>query len=232
MKIVIGIVVVIVLGLGAFTLWNPTPASVSSHISQETELQNTPSEEYVLASGTYIVDAGASIINWAGKKPFINGYVNAGSIGVESGTVSVSDSTYTAEFTIDMNTLSVSGTPTKPGSESALEGHLKGERWFNVAEYPTATFAIDTVVPRDDTNTTSLYDVTGTLTMKGQTGPLTFPARIYTDDAGTLHAQAEFEFDRTKWGITSGSGSFFDNLADNVIDDMVTLSFSLVAEKE
>jgi len=27
------------------------------------------------------------------------------------------------------------------------------------------------------------------------------------------------------------SGSFFDNLADNVIDDSVQLSFSLVADK-
>jgi len=232
MKIIIGIVVVIALAIGVFTLWNPTSAPVSLNTSSNSEVQNVSSEEFPLVAGAYTVNAKESIINWAGKKPFISGYVNVGSIAVKSGTVSISDSGYTAEFTIDMNTLSVSGTPTKPGSETALEGHLKGERWFDVTGHPTATFAIDTVTPHGDTDITSLYDVTGTLTMKGQTGSLTFPAKIYTDAQGILHAHAEFEFDRTDWGITSGSGSFFDNLADNAIDDMVALSFHLVAERE
>ena len=142
------------------------------------------------------------------------------------------DSQHSAEFVIDMNTLSVSGTPAKPGRESALEEHLKGERWFNISEYPTAMFAIRGIVPREESAEKNLYDVTGELTMKGKTGQLTFPAKIYMSEDGSLHAIADFEFDRTQWGITAGSGSFFDNLADNVIDDMVSLSFHLVAEKK
>jgi polyisoprenoid-binding protein YceI len=74
-----------------------------------------------------------------------------------------------------------------------------------------------------------MYDVVGDLTMKGATGEVAFPATIYLDTEGKLHAEARFEFDRTQWGITAGSGSFFDDLADNVIDDMVAVTFSLVA---
>ena len=46
-----------------------------------------------------------------------------------------------------------------------------------------------------------------------------------------VHAKANFEFDRTKWGITSGSSSFFDNLADNAVSDMVAMSFDITAKK-
>ncbi len=133
---------------------------------------------------------------------------------------------------MDMNTLTVSETRAKPGREDALTGQLKGERWFDVATYPTATFTILEVTPRADSDTTFMYDVRGELTMRGETGSLEFPATIYTGSDGRVHAEADFEFDRTRWGLTFGSGSFFTDLADNVIDDMVALSFDLVAESE
>jgi len=165
------------------------------------------------------------------KEALIEGYVNTGSFELSNGTITVADAKATGIFTIDMATLSVSKTPTKPGKESALEGHLKSENWFDVSTHPTATFAITKVAPRADSPSTFIYDVTGDLTLKDQTHPLTFPTTIYLDEGGLLHAKASLEFDRTKWGITSGSGSFFDDLADNVVDDMVALSFDLVAEK-
>ena len=158
--------------------------------------------------------------------------INSGSITVTGGTIVAGENSATGVFTIDMNTLSVSNTPTKPGSENALEGHLKGERWFDVEAFPEASFSITEVKSRADSETTFEYDITGKLTMRDVTGTLSFPATIYTDDNGTLHAKADFEFDRTIWGITAGSGSFFDSLADNVVDDVVALSFKLVAEKQ
>jgi polyisoprenoid-binding protein YceI len=76
------------------------------------------------------------------------------------------------------------------------------------------------------------YEIQGDLTLKGETHPVTFPAVIYLDAEGALVAEAATEIDRTLWGITAGSGSFFDNLADNAIDNMISLSFYLVATKE
>lgn len=184
----------------------------------------------VVPDGVYVVRTAESVVNWAGKKPLIEGYINSGSLAVSEGQITVAMDSATGSFVVDMDTLSVSDTPTKPGAENTLEGHLKSDRWFNVAEYPTATFEIVEVTPREDSQDTFIYDVRGNLTMKGETGELSFPAEIYLGDDGMLHAKADFEFDRTKWGITSGSGSFFDDLADNVIDDMVALSFDLVAE--
>jgi len=237
MKVAIGTIVIIVLGAIAFMAWTPENAPTpntpeSTEMSEDNMKDETVSERSVVTEGEYVVISEESMVMWAGKKPLVEGYINNGSIGVKSGTVSVGENTGAAMFTIDMNTLSVSETPTKPGQESSLEGHLKGERWFNVTAYPEASFEIISVTPQADSETTFVYDIAGELTMKGVTDTLSFPATIYQTEGGQLHASADFEFDRTKWGITAGSGSFFDNLADNVIDDMVALSFHLVADKQ
>lgn len=227
MKIIVACIVAVVLIGGG--LWYINHTKTPEPMVQ-TESASEPVG--VVEEGTYRVTAEESTVNWAGKKPLIEGYINTGSIGVTEGEIVVADGKASGTFTIDMNTLSVSNTPTKPGQENALEGHLKGERWFNVDTYPTATFVITNVSPREDSDESYTYDVTGNLTMKGETHEVLFPAEIYTDQEGNLRADASFEIDRTLWGITANSGSFFDNLAENVIDDMVALSFSLVATSE
>lgn len=242
MKLALGGLAVLIIGIIGFMAWSPADAPTTTTNEQDVMMADESgsdtmsdtmmdNERSVPAEGEYMVQAENSIVNWAGQKPLIDGYVNSGSIAVTSGAISV-DTNVTGNFTIDMNTLSVSATPAKPGKESALESHLMGERWFDVATYPEASFVITSVTPQASSETTHTYDVTGELTMKDVTDTLTFPAVIYQDDEGMVHASADFEFDRTKWGITAGSGSFFDDLADNVVDDMVALSFDLVAEPQ
>jgi polyisoprenoid-binding protein YceI len=239
--VALGVLVVVIIG---FVTWSPanTPTDnpvetqvteTRDNTTEATDSSETASAEKSSPSvGDYTLNTGASLVSWAGQKPLIDGYINSGSLAVADGSVRVTDETITGSFTIDMNTLSVSDTPTKPGSESALEGHLKGERWFDVGNHPEATFVITEVTPRPDVADTFTYDVTGELTMKGVTESLTFPAEIYQATDGLVYAEASLEFDRTLWGITAGSGSFFDNLADNVVSDMVSLSFTLVAEPQ
>lgn len=239
MKILLGIgglILLVVLGL---IFWSPSHNSVIeeeatielTQMDDEQMKEETSADKTVATDGEYVVDVEKSSIRWAGQKPLVDGYVNSGSLAVESGNISVANDVATGEFAIDMNTLSVSDTPQKPGAESTLESHLKGARWFDVETYPSASFSIESVTPRTDSDTTFMYDITGNLTMKGVTDELSFPAMIFVNNEGNLEAKADLEFDRTIWGITSGSGSFFDNLADNVIDDMVALSFELVANK-
>ena len=229
MKAAIAILILIIIGFGAYVLWTPADAPESANEDQQSTEMVTGSE---VTSGTYAVVQDQSTVRWAGRKPLIDGYINSGSIAISEGSIDVEDNAATGMFTIDMTTLSVSETPTKPGQESTLTGHLQGENWFNVEAFPTAAFEIVEVMPRADSDTTFVYDVRGNLTMKGQTNEVSFPAMIYLDEAGMLHAEADFEIDRTRWGITAGSGSFFDNLADNAISDMVALSFELVAERQ
>jgi polyisoprenoid-binding protein YceI len=216
--VIIGIALVVLL---AWYFWG------SSNIGTEpTELENASGE--VVPQGTYTVDTARSDMTWAGKKPLIDGYINSGTIGLSSGTMTVGEGTATGSFTIDMNTIQVGLTATKPGSEGALENHLKGKGWFDVATHPTAMFVITGVTPMDDSDTTLIYTVTGNLTLKGITNEISFPAKISFVD-GELRAEAQTEIDRTRWGLTAGSGNFFENLGDNLIADEIAIGFSIIA---
>jgi|GEM_PF-251514 len=228
MKVGIAIIIIALIGLGAFVLFGPstTPDEV---IEEPTEAVSEVNEA-LAQDGEYEIVASLSKVNWAGKKPLIDGYINSGTLSVTTGTILLAGASSTGSFEIDMSTLSVSETKAKPGAESLLEEHLKGERWFNTEEFPTAEFSIISITSQNDIEDPFLFDVVGGLTMKGETNEVSFVARIYENEDGNVQTKANFEIDRTLWGITSGSGSFFDDLADQVIDDMVALSFSLVAK--
>jgi len=234
MKTILACTGVAIIGVLAYVyLYLPTsvPVPETVAVTAVADTTTTPSiEKTVVSPGQYNVIPKRSSVSWAGQKPLISGYTNDGSIALQSGSITVKEGSASGSFVIDMTTLSTTNTPTKPGQETKLDEHLKSDRWFDVAAFPTATFKINSVTLRPDSGTTFVYDITGSLTMKGQTHPLTFPATISQDGAGTLTTTASLEFDRTLWGITAGSASFFDNLADNAVDNLVALSFSLVAE--
>jgi len=233
-KGVLLVVLLIVIGLGFFFMNEKSTNdnninTANIHVSESVENNDWST----LETGTYTIDTNQSIVNWAGKKPLIDGYINSGTIALSEGLVEV-DEKMQAEgsFIIDMHSLKVGLTATKPNQETALEGHLKGDRWFDVETHPTADFVINNVTPQADVENTFAYEIEGDLTIKGITHSIVFPATIYQTVDGVLVAEAATEIDRTKWGVTAGSGSFFDNLADNAIDDMISLSFSLVATRE
>lgn len=75
-----------------------------------------------------------------------------------------------------------------------LTGHLKNEDFFSVNEFPEMKFESTSVEGDGD------ITVTGTLSMHGETGEVSFPATASVDgDAVTL--TSEFKVDRTKFGM-------------------------------
>jgi polyisoprenoid-binding protein YceI len=67
------------------------------------------------------------------------------------------------------------------------------------------------------------YEVTGDLTIKGKTNPVTFDISIYGNKA-----TATMKVDRSLYDVKYGSGSFFDNLGDKTIYDEFDLVVDLV----
>ncbi|KIA91334.1 lipid-binding protein [Pedobacter kyungheensis] len=168
---------------------------------------------------TYTVDAAKSTITWVGKK--VTGSHN-GTIALQSGSLAVNGKSVTGgTFTIDMNSI-------KDADGSAkLEGHLKADDFFGVAKFPTSTFVI-TKVAGSGANVT----VSGNLTIKGITKPLSFPATVTVNADGTVSALAgKIVVDRTKYDIKYGSKSFFDSIGDKAINDEFELAVKLVAKK-
>ena len=98
-----------------------------------------------------------------------------------------------------------------------LLGHLKSDDFFNVAKFPEAKLVFDSV---------ENGFVRGQLTIKGKTHPVQF--RVSEKDGkytGVL------KFDRTKFGMVYNSGNFFQDLGDKMIDDEVSLNFSVALKR-
>ncbi|TNF77546.1 MAG: YceI family protein, partial [Bacteroidetes bacterium] len=100
-----------------------------------------------------------------------------------------------------------------------LEGHLKSDDFFSVASYETAKLVFTNSKPSGKTS----YEVTGELTIKGITKPVTFDVSVYGSKA-----TATLKIDRAEYDVRYGSGSFFDNLGDKTIYD----EFDLVVDLE
>ncbi|GGE60934.1 polyisoprenoid-binding protein YceI [Pedobacter psychrotolerans] len=167
----------------------------------------------------YTVDPAKSTITWIGKK--VTGSHN-GTIALQSGTLNVDGKKVTGgTFTIDMNSI-------KDADGSAkLEGHLKADDFFGTAKFPTSTFVITKVA-----GSGAALTVTGNLTIKGITKPVSFPATVAVNADGTVSALAgKILVDRTKYDIRYGSKSFFDSIGDKAIDDNFEIGVKLVAKK-
>lgn len=160
------------------------------------------------------VDTKSSFINWTGKKV----------VGSHEGTIKLSGGELTfaagkltgGSFSIDMT--SMENTDMQGGGAEKLMGHLKSDDFFSTANHPTSTLKITNVKAKD-----SGYDITGDLTIKGITKPISFSAT-----AGQYLANADITVDRTLYDIKYGSGSFFSDLGDKAIDNNFTLKVNLV----
>ena len=165
------------------------------------------------------VDTTASMLTWKGTKP---GGAHNGTVALKSGGLLIEEGKLTqGEFIIDMT--SVVNTD-MAGSEGAgkLEGHLKSADFFDVAVYPTSKFVITNVEEVD-----GKLSVTGNLLIKDQTKSITIPAMISTEGGVTTFQSETFNVDRSDFNVRYGSKSFFDDLKDKFIDDMMELSFTV-----
>lgn len=220
---------------GASCAKNNTETNMNSPetINQETQTQpNTDvavaDTQATFAPGSYTVNAETSQMNWEGRKTLIKDYKDTGTINIQEGTVNVGpDGTVTGTVVFDMTSIKTLTTGKNSG-ESMMEKHIKSDDFFGVETYPTSTIAITEVKPIDD-GSGATHMVSGNLTIKDITNPISFPATI-TQENGQIKVVASVEVDRTLWNIRYGSDKFFDNLANNVIDDFFTVAFTVNAQ--
>lgn len=97
---------------------------------------------------------------------------------------------------------------------TGLDGQLQKADFFNTASGSTATFASTSIVATGD----NMYDVTGDVTVKGQTKEIKFPAEITSD-----YLLATYEFPRADFGI--GNESYGEKLLDETVPVSVKLVF-------
>ena len=192
---------------------------------KETETALEESAEATAMASEYKVDAAASQIMWEGAKPT---GTHHGTIKIASGTVHINEGKVEAgNFVIDMN--SINDEDLEGDQKANLEAHLKGTvegkegDFFNVKEFPTATFEMTGI----ENNM-----VKGNLTIKNKTNAIEFPATVTMEGDKMMLKSEAFEIDRTKWDVNYGSKSIFPNLGDKFINDTMKITVSLVATKK
>lgn len=160
------------------------------------------------------VDVESSVLYWKGKKPTgsHNGTVKLkeGSMKVKKGKIK------SGEFVIDMTTIK------DTDGSKRLEGHLSSADFFDVKKFPTSKFVISKTKKQGDK-----ISVTGDLTIKGVTKSITFPATISEEDGVVTFKSETFEVNRANFNVRYGSKSFFGNLKNKFINDMMEMSFEV-----
>ena len=169
-----------------------------------------------VGDGYYAINTKKSEVNWEGSK--VIGSAHSGTVNLIEGGIELADGKISGgKFTIDMT--SITCTDLDGDMKGKLEGHLKNDDFFAVDKHKTARLVIEGV---DGDN------ITGSLTIKGITNKVTFPAKVVMSNDGTITATADIEVDRTKYKVHYGSGSIFDDLGDKAINDMIKFKVKLV----
>src|SRR5688572_30773029 len=184
---------------------NASASSLSLHVGDE---------KYV------VIDTKESVVTWKGSS--VEGahtgyvYISKGELMIENGQLVGG----TAE--VDMST--IEGDDHR--SDNNLIKHLKDPDFFDVKKFPISTIAITRVASINVED----KEITGNLTIKGITLPVSFPAKVEVK-GGIVKANGKLVIDRTKWDVRYNSGKFYDNLADKTISDSIEFHIKIVAKK-
>lgn len=207
--------------------------SCKNEAKNETEAKDA--EEVTQASEeavNYNVLTEESTIKWKGTKPVGGGH--NGSIDIAKGEFKIMDGAIEGgKVVVDMETITAEDLEGEKAKnlEAHLMGTVEGKEgdFFNVQEYPEATFEVTGFEKKEGKNW-----LTGNLTLKENTKSIDIPVdmAINSDGSEIKITSEPFTIDRTDWEVNYGSKSVFDNLVgDNVISDDIELQLMVKAKK-
>jgi len=179
---------------------------------------------YPHGTGIYSINSSESNIVWKGEKMTGN---HVGNIQVKNGTLTF-DHHLIKSGKIEFDMSSIQCTDLEGDSKKDLEDHLKDDDFFSVSKFPTAIFEITGSSPYQGSEAGFNCQVSGNLTIKGITNPISFPANVSINGT-TLIGKASVNFDRTKWDIKYKSKSIFPDLGDKFIYDEISMKMNITA---
>jgi polyisoprenoid-binding protein YceI len=94
-----------------------------------------------------------------------------------------------------------------------LTGHLQSPDFFDVRTYPKATFKLTKTEVTDAAR--GRFKLTGDLTIREVTKPITFPATLRISDAGAI-LTSRFKIERSEFGMTFGPDRIEDEVSLSV----------------
>ncbi len=171
-------------------------------------------EEASHESHTYTVDTEASNIVWSGEMLGIK--THTGNLKFKEGSVEAAgEQVIGGSFVVDLTTMSpTDANYDEEHTEDMLVGHLSSPDFFDVANYPEASFEVTSA------NGSTL---TGNLTVRGITNEETVENVAF--DAATKTFTGSMTFDRKKYDVAWES-----SMKDAVLSDDIKLEVSLAVK--
>jgi len=206
------------------------PGGIAEWRQNGLPLEGTHAEAFTATpNGHYELDTETSLVRWTGRNLFNH---HQGTLKLSGGHIDVQNGVLqSARFTLDMNSIACEDL-VDTAYNAMLIRHLRDDDFFSVDRFPTAEFICDRADPLQScTPGTPNYTLHGTITLRGVTQPLSFPAVIAAADADHLTGQAQFELDRTQFGSHYGSGKLFAFLGKHVVNDHVHLHLKVQAKR-
>ena len=200
---------------------------IESWVEDGLPVDSSPKNPQPAPDGFFRLDAEQSIVRWTGSNLFNH---HTGTILFKEGRFEADAGILRAgALVLDMRSIQCADL-SDPAMNALLVGHLSSPDFFDVENFPVATFTIESLEPVPDAALCAPnYRVNGQLLLRGVERPVQFPALIAGKPDGTLVGQAYLAIDRTEWGVLYGSGKFFARLEDHIVDDLVHLHLKVVA---
>jgi polyisoprenoid-binding protein YceI len=129
--------------------------------------------------------------------------------------------TATLSFAVDTATVFCDSETPNP-ERSRFEQHLVTDDFFWSEMHPQATFVSTSIVDGGEGDAT--HTITGDLTIRGVTQPITFPASVTVTDEMVM-GTAEFAVDRQLWEIA------YPGAPDDLIRDEVVIALDLSGQR-
>lgn len=165
---------------------------------------------------TLKVDVGRSAINWKGYKPTGSHY---GTIQLQAGSIEWDGKKLIGgSFKADMSTIEESERTAK------LERHLKSADFFEIEQYPIASFEITETLIKDGKTL-----ITGQLTIKNVTKEISFLATLTESEGAVILTSETFQLNRAEFNVKYKSKTFFNDLKEKFIYDNFDLQITIVA---
>ena len=186
---------------------------ISSCTNTETNKQETSSEiqEVNSVMKSLNINTSTSTVEWKGVMVGI--YSHNGFVSIKEGNLVWQGNSITGgSITIDMETMNQSDSLYRT-EENKLVAHLKSPDFFDVANFPTATFEITS----SEQGTNTVY---GNLTIRGITESEVVENVIF--DGETKSATGTLKFDRQKYGV-----AYKGSKKDMLVGDEVEMTISL-----
>lgn len=186
---------------------------ISSCGNTEINKQDAPSEVQEVDSvlKSLNINTSTSSVEWKGVMVGI--YSHNGFVSIKEGNLVWQGNSITGgSITIDMETMTQSDSLYKT-EENKLVAHLESPDFFDVANFPTATFEITS----SEKSTNTVY---GNLTVRGITDSEVVEDVIF--DVENKSATGTLKFDRQKYGV-----AYKGSKKDMLVGDEVEMTISL-----